>query len=151
MKTEKGFTLVELMIVVVVVAVLAAIALPAYDEQSKRGRRADGKAFIMDIASRQERFYTQYSSYTNVLVGPGGCVGAACGLNYSENASPEGLYTAAMALLPAGCAVGGASPCIRYTITITPTTSDPKCTTLTLTNTGEEDSTGSGDADYCWR
>lgn len=152
MKSQKGFTLIELMIVVIIVGVLAMVALPAYDEQSKRGRRADGKAFIMDIASRQERFYTQYSSYTRVLPGATGCTAAACGLNYDNNQSPDGFYTAAITV-PGNndCAPGGADPCTQYTITITPTFDDPKCTTLTLTNTGAEDSTPAGNKDYCWR
>lgn len=151
MKQQKGFTLIELMVVGAVLAILMTIAIPAFNEQTKRARRADGKAFIMDIASRQERFYTQYSTYTNVLVSAA-CTGLACGLNYSQNISSEGFYTAAMTLLPNGCTPAGPTFCTRYTITATPIPADPKCTTLTLTSTGVEGYTGSAaDVKYCWR
>ncbi len=152
MKFFRGFTLVEVLVVVTILGVLIAYAVPNYLEQAQRGRRADGKAFIMDISSRLERFYTQYSTYTNVVVGPGGCTGLSCGLNYSVNESSEGLYSAAIALLPAGCSPALGPACTRYTITITPFGDDSKCTTLTLDNTGVEGYTGSAtDAQYCWR
>lgn len=154
MKRQKGFTLIELMAVVAVLAILAAIALPAYNEQVKRGRRADGKAFIMDIASRQERFYTQYSSYTSVVVGAGDCGGVACGLNYEDNLSPEGFYSVqdgAIDVEPDDCAPGGDNPCTRFTITIVPQFADEKCTELSLDNTGTEGPIDSDTLEYCWR
>ena len=150
MKKTTGFTLIELMIVVVIVAILAAIAVPAYNDQTQRARRADGKASAMQLMSLQERFFTQYISYTSVLVGPGGCAGAACGLNLPDNTSTDGHYTLSLAAAPGGCAVGGTS-CRTYTITATPNIADPKCTTLTITNTGQRGSTGTGGDEYCWR
>lgn len=150
MKKAAGFTLLELMIVVVIVAILAAIAIPAYNDQTQRARRADGKASAMQLMSLQERFFTQYISYTSVLVGPNACAGAACGLNLTDTSSTDGHYTLALTAAPVGCAAGGVS-CRTYTITATPVVADPKCTTLTITNTGQRGSTGSGGDEYCWR
>ncbi len=150
----KGFTLIELMIVVVVIAVLAGIALPSYKEQAQRGRRADGKAFIMDIASRQERFYTQYASYTGSMTGGSGCSGVACNLNYDNLLSPDSLYEAELEVAPSGCSpdlTSGNPPCSRYTITINPNFDDPRCGKLTLDNTGQKGKSGPGTVEECWR
>lgn len=150
-----GFSLIELMIVVLLIGTIAAIAIPSYREQVERGRRADGMAFLMDMASRQERFYTQYSSYTSVIVGVTNCSGSACGLNYPDppgNFSSELLYTATIDVLPDDCSPGGSSPCVAYTLTATPQLSDPDCTTLTLDSTGVEGYTGAAvSVQDCWR
>lgn len=58
-----GFTLIELMIVVVVLAILAAIAYPSYLEQVKKGRRADAQGALMGLANAMERHYTENASY----------------------------------------------------------------------------------------
>lgn len=147
---HQGFTLVELLIALAIVALLAAIALPSYNEQVLRGRRADGKAFMLDLASRQERFFSQYISYTGVIVAPGVCAGSACGLGLGENLSQEDNYVAAIALTPGGCAPGGTS-CRAYTITVTPVVADAKCTTLTYTSAGVQGATPAGNEDECWR
>lgn len=59
----KGFTLIELMIVVAIVGVLAAIAYPSYQEYIARARRADAKTVLLENAQFLERFYTQNGSY----------------------------------------------------------------------------------------
>ena len=52
----RGFTLLEVMIVVVIVAILADIALPAYQSQVRKSRRAAAEAHLMDIAARQQTY-----------------------------------------------------------------------------------------------
>ena len=56
-KPELGFTLIELMIVVAIISILAAISFPAYDAYVIRGIRAEGRALIMDSASKMENHY----------------------------------------------------------------------------------------------
>ena len=56
MKHAKGFTLIELMIVVAVVAIIAAIALPQYQQYVVRGNRAAAEAFMMDVANREKQY-----------------------------------------------------------------------------------------------
>ncbi len=58
-----GFTLIELMIVVAVVAILAAIALPAYSDSIRKGRRGQAKADLVELAQVLERHYTVHGSY----------------------------------------------------------------------------------------
>ena len=62
---QKGFTLIELMIVVIVVAILASIAIPSYREQSRKGRRADAVQAVGDLQLRLERWRSENPSYAS--------------------------------------------------------------------------------------
>ncbi len=59
----RGFTLIELMIVLVVLAVLAAIALPAYQDQVRKSRRASAESHLSDIAARQQAYLLDSRRY----------------------------------------------------------------------------------------
>jgi type IV pilus assembly protein PilE len=60
-----GFTLIELMIVVAVVAILAAIAIPSFASQMRKGRRAEAISTIQDAQIRLERWRVDHRDYTN--------------------------------------------------------------------------------------
>ena len=62
-----GFTLVELMLVVVVVAVLAMVALPSYQKQVAKGRRADAITALSAIVQAQERWRSNRGAYASSL------------------------------------------------------------------------------------
>ena len=64
MNNKRGFTLVELMVVVVVVSILAAIAYPSYSDSVRKGRRSDGKAALLSAVQTLERFYTESNTYS---------------------------------------------------------------------------------------
>jgi type IV pilus assembly protein PilE len=65
MKTKKGFTLIELMIVVAIVGILAAVAYPSYLQHVESTRRSDAQGALSGLANAIERHYTTNSSYKN--------------------------------------------------------------------------------------
>ncbi|MBF0589482.1 MAG: prepilin-type N-terminal cleavage/methylation domain-containing protein [Magnetococcales bacterium] len=79
---QDGFTLIELMIVVTIVGVLVTLAYPAYTDFINQGRRTDGKAFILEVAQRQERYLAENDTYSYNLET----------LGYDSNLSEEGFY-----------------------------------------------------------
>lgn len=147
MKCNKGFTLIELMIALVIAAILVSIAVPSYTSQVRKSRRTDAKTFLLDIAAREQRFFTEYGRYTSTVVKPSSCTGSACGLNLSSDTSSEGYYQVSVAV----SGVGNST----YTLTATPVAAkaqakDTKCVAFTLTSTGVKGVTGSGTANECW-
>ena len=149
----RGFTLIELLISLAVVAIISVFAIPSYMEQVKRAKRAEAKAFVLDSASRQERFYTLYNSYTSVIAAPSGCTGVACGLGLDSNLSESEHYSTSVSVLPSGCAPNSTSPCsaFTHTVSLVVTTSDSACTAFTLTNAGVRGSAGTETTRTCWR
>ena len=63
----RGFSLVELMIVLVIASVLVAIGYPAYQQYVRRANRNDAYAALLAMASAQEKAYLANSSYTTSL------------------------------------------------------------------------------------
>jgi type IV pilus assembly protein PilE len=67
MKVSKGFTLIELMIVVAIVGILASVAFPSYQDYVRRGNRASAQAQMMDIANREQQFFLANRQYSDAL------------------------------------------------------------------------------------
>ncbi|WP_272887738.1 type IV pilin protein [Caldimonas thermodepolymerans] len=67
--THGGFTLIELMIVVVVIAILAAIAYPSYQEHVVKSRRATAQACLLELGQFMERFYATNMRYDQTTGG----------------------------------------------------------------------------------
>lgn len=61
---QKGFTLIELMIVVVIIAILAAVGYPAYTDQVESTRRDSMKGTMMELAAALEHYRAQRFSYS---------------------------------------------------------------------------------------
>jgi type IV pilus assembly protein PilE len=61
--TERGFTLIEVMITVVIVGILAAIALPQYSEYTKRSTRSAAESLMLDLANREQQYLLDNRSY----------------------------------------------------------------------------------------
>lgn len=61
--SSRGFSLVELMIVIAAVAILAAVAIPAYHNHIMRSRQADAYHNLLDIKAAQEMFYSMNNTY----------------------------------------------------------------------------------------
>ena len=128
----RGFTLLELMIVVAVVAILTAIALPSYQQMLRKGNRADAKAVLMETAQFMERFFTTHNTYVGAGVLSGVSPKGATGNDVKYNV---GFAT-------------GQPTATTYVVRAVPTGSQTgdSCGTLTLDNTGAQTPTTAG----CW-
>ena len=97
--TLYGFTLIELMIVVVIVGILAAIAYPSYNRYSTQTRRSDGKIALTQAASLQEKFFSDCNWYATTPNGTRACgtaAGNADAVLGILTSSPGGYYTLAI-------------------------------------------------------
>lgn len=139
---QKGFTLMELMIVVAIIGIIAAIAIPSYNESTDKTRRRDAQAALMGLASAMERFYTQNSTYA----GTAGSGDAPIASLYPSQAPLDGS-TKYYNLTITG------EDADSYTLSAVPISGGAmdgdRCGTMTMTETGAK---GDGDAsDNCWQ
>ncbi len=97
----RGFTLIEVMIVVAIVAILSAIALPSYTEYIRRGHRAEARAGLLQAAQWMERAATATGTYPLAAAFPGGLtkvpsdrydisIESTDGRSYTLTATPKG-------------------------------------------------------------
>ena len=121
MKYTKGFTLIELMIVVALIGILSAIAVPQYSQYVIRGNRAAAQAFMMDVANREKQYLLDARSYTNSL----SVLAITLPTDVSRN------YSVAI-----DAPTGGAIPSFTITATPVPGTKQATDGTLTLDDSG---------------
>ena len=139
---EYGFTLLELMVVVVIIGILSAIAYPSYTQYVLRGKRAEGRAFLLDAAALQERYYSDCNKY-GTLGAANNCAASTVKITTQ---SETGKYNLSVSNLGANNQT--------FTLTATPTFEDLKCQKLTLTQAGTKGIDGSpsptGSVSDCW-
>ncbi len=144
-RRARGFTLIEVMIVVAILGIIAIVALPSYQNSVRKTNRADAKTALMDTAQQLERCMTAYSSYdtTNCKIK---------GTDYDEDdtmstteVGGKGYYTITFTVLTAS----------TFTLTATPEgeqVNDTSCAEFSITNTGArtaKDDAGDANA-ACW-
>ncbi len=152
-----GFTLVELMVVVAIATILFAVAIPSYMTYVRQSRRTEGRTAVLDLAGREERFFsTNGAAYTNV----------AGQLGYAGFGVPigSGYYQLAVCVpAAANCGVANlnmpnppAAP--SYTVVATPVAgqtqvNDTQCGAFAVDSTGQQyaiTSAGAANTAFCW-
>ena len=88
-----GFTLIELVIVLLVIGILGATAYPSYIESVRKSKRASAKIALLEIANLQERFFIENNSYSDNL----NTTSNSCKLGYSP-VTPDNYYTLCLPL-----------------------------------------------------
>lgn len=126
--TEKGFTLIELMITVAIVAILASVALPSYQSYITKSRRNTAQGCLMEQAQYMERFFTTNMTYAGATLPTTSCMtDLAAHYTFGFSGTPNATTFTAQAT-----AIGGQA------------TRDGSCSPLTITQTGVKGPTG------CW-
>jgi type IV pilus assembly protein PilE len=135
MRKTRGFTLIELMIVVAILAIVVAVGYPSYMEHVKKSRRAEGMGQLLELADRMERAYSDQGFYP-----PKGSVSDV----YTAT-TDGGFYT--LSIVTANN--------VSFTVSAAPTSlggqNDDKCKTFTLTSLGLKSITGSVPTSHCWK
>jgi type IV pilus assembly protein PilE len=151
---SRGFTLVELMIVVVIVAILASIAIPAYNSQIRKSRRTEAKTALLDLAGREERYFnanTGTNAYSTVPTDLGYTATMPNMVNYPVGSS---YYTVTITVVAAAPAATPPTPA-GFTIVATPAgdqAKDLQCANFTVTSTGAQSATGTPTSSTdCWK
>lgn len=150
---NRGFTLIELMIVVLIISIIATVAYPNYISSMQKTRRSDAIASLNEVARLQEEFFVRNRSYAETLVK----------LGYGSNTidSQQTEYDLSMTVTPSGCAAG-TTICTGYVVTAVPNTNtsqkigqqkDDTCQSFSLDNLGHQTSKNKSNSDSsakCW-
>lgn len=127
MSNQKGFTLIELMIVVAIIGILAGIAYPSYIEHMVKSRRVAAAGCILEKVQFMERYYS-----TNMTYLGGNPPDSACDQELAEHYAVD---------------LSGAATATAFSITAIPKGSqaskDTLCATLSVNQAGKREVTGS--------
>ena len=142
----RGFTLIEILVVLVIVAVLMMVALPTYQQQLIKTRRTIARGELQSLLARQEQFFVDHKSYAKSLTSLGfGASPYAINEAGDEVAatSPKRTYQISLASTSTIAFLLAAEPQLRQA-------NDQLCAKLTIDSTGVKTVGGTGSLSDCW-
>tara|TARA_R100000306_G_scaffold62548_1_gene72951 strand:- start:75116 stop:75550 length:435 start_codon:yes stop_codon:yes gene_type:complete len=142
MHHSKGFSLIELLIVIAIVGILAALAYPNFRDSVMKSHRADAKAELLRMATAQEKFFSRNGRYSRTVAELGySALPGATSFSFNEH------YNIVITNSPAAAA-GNA---VTYTLTANAKAGqlDDKCDGLSINSIGAKGVT-EGDNKTCW-
>jgi type IV pilus assembly protein PilE len=143
--TQRGVTLIELMVVVAIIAIISAVAYPSYERYVVRTKRAVAQNALVQVADRQQQFFMDNKRYAADLTNLGY---AANPFVVDDNGSgtvagdPDAVYSIALSNVTATTWTATAAPVHAQLAR------DTHCASLTLTQAGAKGS--SAGATDCW-
>jgi type IV pilus assembly protein PilE len=149
-----GFTLVELMVTLVIASILLAIVVPSYQTQIRKSRRAEARNAVLDLAAREERYFSIYNLYSQLPSDLGYAAPTAPSTTWaSVGAIGGGYYTLTVSAFDAKPGPPPTPATYKITATTTGTqVKDTACQQFIVTGTGQQtalDSSGVA-ATTCW-
>lgn len=151
MQKEKGFSLLELMVVVAIIGILAAIAIPNYNRYITKSRRAAAESFVMTLSNQEAQLLLDLRRYVSVannaafLNAP---TDASPGLNVAVPGDVSSYYNVSIV------ATNPANAAPTFTVTATPVggqaAADTQCGSISIDQAGTKTITGTGTVSSCW-
>lgn len=134
---QRGFTLIEVMIVVAIVGILSAVAYPSYVAYIMRSNRSAAQGYMLEVSNLQQRYLLDARAYAPNL--------ATLSTSAPSNVSPN--YDIKIAL------TGTTPP--GFTVTATPvvgsqSSRDTACGTMSVDETGAKTASGTSGPAGCW-
>lgn len=133
-----GFSLVELMVVLVILAILTSIAVTSYRGQTVRSNRSAAESYMKELSGKEERYLLDNRQYALTMTLLGEAAPPTVSSNYTVTIEDD----------------DAASPVPGYVITATPIgsqlTDDAVCGVLTLNHRGVQTPAASGATARCW-
>lgn len=141
----RGFTLIELMIVVAIVGILAAVAYPSYLSYVQKTRRVAAAGCLMELGQWMERSYTTCLAYNVTGAGCGTAMSTAVLPNLSCRNDLGAAYTFEFSNAPTAAAYA------LRAVPGGPQANDTGCANLTLNQAGQKGVSGTKPVNACWQ